>query len=116
MLAMKNRPEPLVREGKIAHGTPLHRMASMAPDDEDGLYVGDIRDVLNVCPSGDEVVAKLVKKIGDKHKGEKVQVSHAEVEHVVGLLVTPQRSAPVEAEEATIRTEDTTPQMQKAKK
>lgn len=96
-MAAKNTPDPLVRfqrDGEqvkrvIAEGTPLARLQSVFDDPESGVLAGDIKDVCNACDQKDSVVARLVKVIEKKPKGEKVQIEDKDVEYVTNLLVSP---------------------------
>lgn len=88
-MAAKQTPDPLVINGKIALGSPLHRLQSAFDDEETGVYAGDLRDVLNACDSKDEVVSKLVKKTADIRKGERFSVGADEVEYLTAMLLAP---------------------------
>lgn len=89
MSSTKQIPDPLVSDGQIRLGSPLHRLQAVFDDDEQGVLVGDLRDVCSQCDASDKTVAKLVKESKDKLKGERIRVSAGDVEYLTAMLVEP---------------------------
>lgn len=91
MSAVTNKiPSPLVVNGRVAHGSPLHRLQSIHDDPAGGAYAGDVRDV--VLQSGnpsEPTIVKWANLVYGKQNGERVIIEPADVEHVTQLLLVP---------------------------
>ena len=81
--------EPMVDNGKILVGTPLHRLSTALGDRQEGpvqVFAGDLADVSSACDPKSKVAADLRKQAGD-NPGAKINVKAGELRELIGLAV-----------------------------